>query len=164
MNKLVSDIIGKSSVPIYTVLPEDSLMGAVGLMSSKRVGCLIVKKDDKYVGIITERDITHCCAKCEDVYNSTVKDAMTSNITFVGADDTLEYAALIMRKEGFRHLPVIKGETIVYVLSIRDLAFAKVDELQSDIEVLAEHVFSWELDGQKHDFYKDVMGTKNKST
>ena len=163
MNKLVSDIIGEAAMPIYTVLPEDSLMRAVRLMSGKRVGCLIVRKDNKYVGIITERDITHCCANCEDVYDSMVKNAMTSDISYVRPDDTLEHAAQIMRKKGFRHLPVISGETIIYVLSIRDLAFAKVDELQSDMEALAEHVFSWELDGQKHDFYKDIMAIKNKA-
>lgn len=163
MNKVVSDIIGENAVPIYTVSPEDSLVGAVGLMSSKHVGCLLVKKDGDYVGIITERDVTHCCARCDDFYESTVQDAMTCKLDFVRPDDTLEYAAHFMRKQGFRHLPVFKGDTLVHVLSIRDLAFAKLDELQSDIEVLADHVFSWELDGQKHDFYKDVMGKKSKS-
>lgn len=164
MNKKVSDVIGDATEPIHTISPDDSLVGAVGLMSSKRVGCLLVKEDDKYVGIITERDVTHCCAKCDDIYESKVKDAMTKDLQSVKPDDTLEYAASVMRKQGFRHLPVFKDDTVIYVLSIRDLAFAKVDELQNDIEVLTEHVFSWELDGQKHDFYKDVMGSKKKKT
>ena len=58
---------------------------------------------------------------------------------------------------------MIKEGTIVYVLSIRDLAFAKVDELQKDIAVLTEHVFSWELNGEKRDFYKNIMGIESNS-
>lgn len=164
MNKEIRDIIGESSVPIHTISPDADLMDAVKVLSENSVGCLIVRKDDNYVGIITERDVTDCCASCEDVYTSKVKDAMTGKINFVRPDDTLEYATQVMREKGFRHLPVFKEDKIVYVLSIRDLAFAKVDELQTDIDILADQVFSWELDGEKHQFYKEVIGSKRKTS
>ena len=124
MKKEVRDIIGEGSVDIHTISPEASLIDAGKKMSSERVGCLIVKKDGKYVGIITERDVTDCCAGCKDVYASKVRDAMTGKISFVRPDDTLEYATRIMRMKGFRHLPVFEEDKIIYVLSIRDLAFA----------------------------------------
>ncbi len=162
MNKEIRDIIGEASVHIHTISPEANLIDAVRMMSENSVGCLIVKKNDNYVGIITERDITDCCAYCKDVYDSKVRDAMTGKISFVRPDDTLEYAAHIMREKGFRHLPVFVEDKIIYVLSIRDLAFAKVDELQTDMDILTEQVFSWELDGEKHQFYKEVIGSKSK--
>ena len=164
MNKVIRDIIGESSVHIHIISPDAALVEAVRMMSENSVGCLIVKKDDNYVGIITERDVTDCCAYCKDVYDSKVRDAMTGKISFVRPDDTLEDAAQIMRKKGFRHLPVFEEDKIIYVLSIRDLAFAKMDELQTDIDILTDQVFSWELDGEKHQFYKEILGAKSKTS
>ncbi len=125
MNNLVRDIIGEGSVDILTISPEAGLMDAVGKMSSNKVGCLIVKEGDDYVGIITERDVTNCCARCDDVYDSKVRKAMTGKISFVKPNETLVHAAEIMRMKDFRHLPVFDDEDkIIYVLSIRDVAFA----------------------------------------
>ena len=125
MSKVIREIIGETSVQIQTIPPDANLINAVGKMSGNHVGCLIVKKDEDYVGIITERDVSDCCAHCEDVYKTKVQDAMTNKICFVRPDDTLEHAGEIMRAKGFRHLPVFDEEDkIIYVLSIRDVAFA----------------------------------------
>ena len=162
MNKEIKDIIGEGTADIQTIEPDANLLDAVGKMSANSIGCLIVKKGDDYVGIITERDVTNCCARCDDVYEAKVHNAMTNKISFIKADDTLEHASQIMRKKGFRHLPVFDDEDkIIYVLSIRDLAFAKMDELQSDMDIIAEHLFTWELNGEKHQFYKDIIGAKS---
>ncbi len=164
MKKEVKDIIGEGSVDIHTVSPETGLMDSVKIMNSKGVGCLIVKEGDDYVGIITERDVTNCCAHCEDVYDSKVRDVMTTKISFVRPDDTLEHATEIMRKKDFRHLPVFEEDKIIYVLSIRDLAFAKMEELQTNLDIIAEHMFTWELDGEKHQFYKEILGARKKTS
>ena len=160
MNKKVRDIIGDSPVDIHTVSPEDSIVDAVRMMSNKSVGCLIVTKDSKHVGIITERDIARTLAEANDVYSATVDNAMTRMVRFVGPEDTLEHAVQIMRTKGFRHLPVFDEGKIIYVLSIRDIAFAEVDELASDVQILADQVFSWELDGEKRQFYNDVINAR----
>ena len=163
MNRKVRDIIGDSPVDIHTVSPVESIVDAVRRMSNNHVGCLIVTEDSKYVGIITERDIARTLAETKDVYSIKVKDAMTRMIRFVGPEDTLGYAVQIMRTKGFRHLPVFDEGEIIYVLSIRDIAFAEVDELASDVKVLTDHVFSWELDGEKHQFYNDVISGRQTS-
>ncbi len=143
MYKEIKDIIGETSVQIHTISPEAGLMDAVKIMSENKVGCLIVKEGDDYVGIITERDVTNCCAHCEDVYDSKVRNVMTTKISFVRSDDTLEHATEVMRKKDFRHLPVFDEEDkIIYVLSIRDLAFAKMEELQTKMDIIAEHMFT----------------------
>ncbi len=66
-----------------------------------------------------------------------------------------------MRTKGFRHLPVFDEGEIIYVLSIRDIAFAEVDELATDVRILTDQVFSWELNGEKHHFYKDVISARH---
>ncbi len=145
------DVIEDSPIVIHTISPEESVIEAVKMMSYNSVGCLIVSEGDKYVGILTERDITSNMGDGNDVYSIKVKSAMTSKICFVGLDDTLDYALRIMRSKGFRHLPVFpvfEEGAIVYVLSIRNIAFAEVDELTSDIKVLTNHVFSWAQTGR----------------
>ncbi len=160
MKRTVRDVIGDSQVNIHMTSPEESITEAVKRMFANHVGCLIVQKDNKYVGIITERDIARCLAESTDVYSLTVDKAMTRMIRFVGPEDTLEHASQIMRSKGFRHLPVFENDKIIYVLSIRDIAFAEVEDLQNDVRVLTDHVFSWELNGEKRDFYKDVIGDR----
>ena len=161
MNRKVRDIIGDSPVDIHTISPVESIVDAVRMMRNNHVGCLLVTRDSKYVGIITERDIASALAETKDVYSVTVANAMTRMIRFVGPDDTLEYAVQIMRTKGFRHLPVFDEGEIIYVLSIRDIAFAEVDELATDIRILTDQVFTWELNGEKHQFYKDVINAKH---
>ena len=160
MNKKVRDVMGDSPVSIHTVSPGESVVVAVRRMINNSVGCLIVTNDNEYVGIITERDIARTLAETADMQQVTVDNVMTRMIRFVGPDDTLEHAIQIMRQKGFRHLPVFDKGEIIYVLSIRDIAFAEVDELSADVQILADHVFTWELNGEQRHFYKDVIGAK----
>jgi CBS domain-containing protein len=142
MGKKVRDLIGDKKTEIYYVTEDDSLTHAVGKMIENHVSCMLVKKGENFAGIVTERDVTRCFTKCSDIYAAKVSDAMSSRIRFVEPEDTLEFAAQVMRTKGIRHLPVFDGDNIIYVLSIRDLAFAEVDELQGEVKILKGYIFS----------------------
>ncbi len=140
MSKTVSDIIGTEPMKILWVLPDEKLISVVKKMMHSHVGCMLVQQDDKYMGIVTEHDVTRCLARCENIYEVKVSDIMSHKLRFVEPGDTLEHAAQVMRKKGIRHLPVFDGSQLIYVLSIRDLAFAEVDDLQGEIKVLSDYI------------------------
>ncbi len=109
-------------------------------MMHSHVGCMLVKDDDKYKGIVTEHDVTRCLARCENIYEVKVSDIMSHKLRFVEPGDTLEHAAQVMSAKGIRHLPVFDGSQLIYVLSIRNLAFAEIEDLKGEVKVLSDYV------------------------
>ena len=123
MAKRVSDLIGEEPVTIHAVPAALTLTEAAKKMVKKHVSSLIVKKEGKYVGMLTERDVTKCAATSKQILKVRVEDVMSRDIQFITPDITLDEAAQIMRERDFRHLPVFDGESVIFMLSIRDIAF-----------------------------------------
>ena len=140
MSKTIKDFIGDRPVQVYTASPDDSLKDVVKKMIDSHVGCLVVKDGDSYTGIVTERDVMHAVGDCDDVGTINVSKVMSRKIRFLAPDDTLDYAAKVMREKGIRHLPVFDGDEIIYVLSIRDIAFAELDELKGEVKILTDYI------------------------
>ena len=57
-----------------------------------------------------------------------VRECMTTNPDTIAPDDTIEHAAVLMIHGGYRHLPVVDGDDVVGVLSIRDLVQVVVED------------------------------------
>ncbi len=123
MAKRVSDLIGEEPVTIHAVPAALTLTEAAKKMVKKHVSSLIVKREGKYVGILTERDVTRCAATSKQILKVKVEDEMSTDIEFITPDITLIEAADIMREKDIRHLPVFDGESVIFMLSIRDIAF-----------------------------------------
>lgn len=100
--------------------PEVRLPDAARAMVERRVGSILVFEGDRLVGILTERDVLREAASGAFEARS-VAQAMTANPDAIGADESLEQAAVVMLHGGFRHLPVVEGGRVVGILSMRDL-------------------------------------------
>jgi CBS domain-containing protein len=100
--------------------PEARLPDAARAMVERRVGSILVFEGERLVGILTERDVLREAASGAFEGRS-VAQAMTANPDVIGADESLEQAAVVMLHGGFRHLPVVEGGRVVGILSMRDL-------------------------------------------
>jgi CBS domain-containing protein len=89
-------------------------------MVERNVGAVLVLDQDRLAGIMTERDLMRAVARGERG-EALVGDCMTRSPETIGPEATTEHAAVLMIHGGFRHLPVIEGEEVVGMLSIRDL-------------------------------------------
>ena len=90
-------------------------------MVDRNVGAVLVVDDGRLTGILTERDVLRAVARgLRD--NARVADCMTAHPETIRPDDTTEHAVVLMLHGGFRHLPVVQGDDLVGVISIRDLA------------------------------------------
>lgn len=123
MSRRVSDLIGEEPVMIHAVPAALTVTEAAKKMVKKHVASLIVKQGGKYVGIITERDMAQCVSACKDLTTARVEDVMSKDIRFITPDITLVEAAQIMHDQDVRHLPVFDGQSVIFMLSIRDIAF-----------------------------------------
>ena len=111
---------------VLAVAPSTGLRDAAGRMHERRVGAVVVLDGDRLVGILTERDVLRAVAT--DRVDGPVSDAMTRDPDTVEADEQAGQAAAVMIHGGFRHLPVVDGDTVVGMISIRDLVRLSVDD------------------------------------
>ena len=102
-----------------TVAPEDTLGEVAERMTNANVGAVIVRDHGRLIGILTERDMLRAMAARVHTSDARVRVWMTEDPITAPADMTLEDAAQVMLDHGFRHLPVVDGETILGVVSLR---------------------------------------------
>jgi CBS domain-containing protein len=82
-------------------------------------------------GILTERDVLRSAASGEDLRSARVSDWMTPDPQSAGPDTSVEEAADLMLKNGFRHLPVVDGRAVCGVVSLRDLFATRIRRPQT---------------------------------
>ena len=102
-----------------TVAPEDTLGEVAERMTQQNVGSVIVKDHGRLIGILTERDMLRAMAARVHTSDARVRMWMTADPITAPADMNLEDAAQVMLEHGFRHLPVVDGETVLGVVSLR---------------------------------------------
>ncbi|HLA92731.1 MAG TPA: CBS domain-containing protein [Actinomycetota bacterium] len=110
---------------LVTVEPSVNLMEAAHAMSAGGVGSVLVLQDGSLVGIFTERDILRALAAhpmADAARTSSVSKGMTPDPVTIGPDASVGEALDLMLSRGFRHLPVMENDTVVGVVSMRDLA------------------------------------------
>jgi len=133
MRKIVPDVISLQTLII--VNQRDTARDIAKLMHEKRVAAVMVTEGDCLVGIITERDMTtRVIAAGNDPNTSTAKDIMTANPDTLHPDDTPAQAIKMMIERNYRHLPVTDGETLVGMVSVRDLYAIYNLELEEDLK------------------------------
>lgn len=102
-----------------TVAPEDTLGEVAERMTRQNTGAVVVKDFGRLIGILTERDMLRAMAARVHTSDARVRQWMTVDPITAPADMDLEEAAQIMLDNGFRHLPVVEGESILGVVSLR---------------------------------------------
>ncbi|MFN2590889.1 MAG: cyclic nucleotide-binding/CBS domain-containing protein [Actinomycetota bacterium] len=108
---------------LVAVSPSTTVAEAATAMAERRVGSALVL-DGGLVGIFTERDIVRALSQDFDAPGHPVSHWMTRNPTTIGPDAAIQDALDLMLSAGFRHLPVMEGDEVVGVVSIRDLSKA----------------------------------------
>jgi CBS domain-containing protein len=121
MQEIVSQIMTRH---VVTISPNRSALDAALLMKENRISSLIVQdKDNKSLGIITERDfVKRVCA--EDKKSSEVKisELMSKIQTFAEPETPVDVAVQRMINNRIRRLPVISDGNVVGIITVTDLA------------------------------------------
>jgi CBS domain-containing protein len=112
----LADVVAPTFI---TVAPEDTLGEVAERMNNQNVGAVIVKDHGRLIGILTERDMLRAMAARVHTSDARVRQFMTADPITAAPDMDLEEAAQVMLDNGFRHLPVVDGSTVLGVVSLR---------------------------------------------
>lgn len=107
---------------VVTVGPSAHLDVAAQRMNADRIGSLVVMEGNTLVGIITERDLLRAMADGVPAGETQVSQYMTQHPATAIPDEETETVAERMAKLGVRHLPLLRGDRLVGIVSARELA------------------------------------------
>jgi CBS domain-containing protein len=110
--------------------PEDTLGEIAQKMVDAKVGAVIVRDFGRLIGILTERDMLKAMAGRVHTSDARVREWMTPDPVTATPDTPAEEAQRTMLEHGFRHLPVVDGDRVLGIVSLRRVAGA----LQRDRE------------------------------
>jgi CBS domain-containing protein len=130
---------GIEATTIITIKPEASLGEAVGLLSERRIGAVVVSSDGRHPeGILSERDIVRQLgAKGPAALSAPIAEVMTSEVQTCGTGDDALHILERMTKGRFRHMPVVDESGIMLgVVSIGDAVSGRLQELSAETEAL----------------------------
>jgi len=122
---LVKEVMTKN---VVTIKPNKSVFEACILYRDFKIGSLIVIKNDKCIGIVTERDLIErtICEK-RDPETTKIGDIMSSDIKTIHPLETLEKALKIMVENSIKKLPVCFKDEIIGIITVTDISKARPD-------------------------------------
>ena len=132
----------KGDEEIVTIRPDGSVSEAVELLSTRRIGALVVSENGIVPqGILSERDIVRELGRRgTGCLSDKVSDLMTSNLTTCAREDSTDRILTLMTDGRFRHIPVMEGDHMVGLISIGDVVKARLSELSMERDALQDMV------------------------
>lgn len=142
--KAVSELLKKRSHSvIHYVSPDDTVFQAIQLLADKSIGAVMVMEGEKLIGIFSERDYTRKIALVgKNSRETKVSEIMTSPVLYVSPKTRTRECMALMSEKGFRHLPVLDGNKVVGMISIRDLMNDIIEDHEFTIAQLESYIKS----------------------
>lgn len=139
----VSQILERKGSRVITVSESDPVLEAIRLMAEHHIGAVLVIKDDRLIGIASERDYARkVILQGRSSGDTPVATIMSTPVITVGPLDSVSDCMAIMTERHIRHLPVLDEGRLVGVLSIGDLVKEVIDEQQQEISYLQRYIAS----------------------
>ncbi|MCZ6805205.1 MAG: CBS domain-containing protein [Proteobacteria bacterium] len=141
MTTTVNQLLNTKNNEIFSVTPDTLVIDAIRMMNDRKVGALLILEDNKMAGIISERDYTRKVILNNRSSSETmVSEIMTSEIKSVSPSQTIDECLVIMSNNHIRHLPVVKNNEAIGILSIMDVVKNIINEKEFIIEQLEHYI------------------------
>jgi CBS domain-containing protein len=139
----ILDLLNKRGPANWSLNPQDSVFDALQTLANHNVGALMVIDGGKLVGVFSERDYTRKIALAGKSSKDTkVKDIMTAHVISVAPTVKTRDCLALMSQKSIRHLPVVDGEKVLGMISIRDIMNDIIADHELTISQLEHYISS----------------------
>jgi len=138
----IARILAVKGRDVVTTQPDRTSSEVAQILAAKNIGAVVVVDDQgSVIGILSERDIVHAVAKRGTaVFNDAVALHMTTEVITTSDDESVHAAMEKMTNERSRHLPVIKDERLVGLVSIGDMVKHRLTECEYEHKAMREYI------------------------
>lgn len=137
----VSNLLDSKGRDILTVSPDELVRGAIEKMEEISAGTALVMEGGEVVGIISERDVIRkVVLQGKSIDNVKVKDIMSTELTTVTQETSLDDCMQIITEQRIRHLPVMCDGNLCGIVSIGDVVKYLVVEKDFKIKNLETYI------------------------
>src|SRR5262250_698084 len=103
----VSSVLGRKGTIVTNVSPETTVLDALKIMAEKNIGSVVVMDNERYLGIMTERDYSRkVILKGKNSTDTKVAEIMTNDLPSVRPSDTIDHCMELMSAKNIRYMPV----------------------------------------------------------
>ena len=138
---LVCDLIKDQDT--YQAELGHSVLETVCAMVERNIGAVPVVHNGKLVGIFSERDLMQrVVAAGRDARATCMAEVMTDDPMTISTNENLENCMTLMRRHGFRHLPVCHEGQLVGIVSLRDILLHDLNEKDDEVRMMRAYIHS----------------------
>ncbi len=143
METLISSLLeARENNAVHTVDARATVTEAVQMMNKRNIGAVAIISGGGLAGIFTERDVLRRVIDGRlDADTTPVTDVMTREVVVISPTDTVRDALVLVDTRNCRHLPVMDGDRLVGMVSMRDLVGAVVDGQEHRIAELTDYIY-----------------------
>jgi CBS domain-containing protein len=137
----IHDLVRKQEVCAVEV--GQTVLEGVRIMVERNIGAVPVLDKGQLVGVFSERDLMRrVVAEGRDPSRTRISDVMTPEPFIVSPTETVENCLLVMRRHGFRHLPICQEQQLVGIVSLRDIILHDLDEKDDEVRMMRAYIHS----------------------
>ena len=141
--KPVRELLRKHDGTLWHVTPDLTVYEALETLARLDAGALLVMDGDRLVGVFSERDYTRKVALLgRNSKEMRVAEIMTAEVVTVGAATRTHECMALMSARKIRHLPVVEGDRVLGMISIRDIMNDIIADHESTIAALQGYITS----------------------
>ncbi len=139
----VSTVLTRKGSNIASVSPATPVAQALQIMADKNIGSVVIMENDRYLGIMTERDYSRkVILKGKNSSDTTVADIMTIDLPSVKPSDTIEHCMELMTSRNIRYMPVFDNNKLSGIISMSDVVKETILMQKETISHLHDYIHS----------------------
>ncbi len=126
---------------VYAVDADQTVQAVTEYMVERNIGAVPVLRDGRLAGIFSERDaMKRVLVEGRDARSTRVAEVMTRDPRTVGMNETLENCMVLMREHGFRHLPIVDGDRVKGLVSLRDILLRDLTDKDDEVRQMRAYI------------------------
>jgi CBS domain-containing protein len=139
--RTIKHILDRKSRELAIIEPEKTVFEALKLMADKNIGSVIVMEGTRYLGILSERNYARQVVLLNKSSKElAVKEIMRTDLPKLSKNDPIEKCMEIMTQLNVRYLPVVENETLIGLISVKDLLDEVLLHQKDVIENLTHYI------------------------